>query len=116
MGKFSQRLGTLGRHTYNQANVYEPGWGRQLSLCSEQQYPSHASLALFSRSLSHSDIYVELPALLEAGGVRNMGAQFPTKTQLSVLVTDVEKMGRSARGWAPFPLPLLWPVISTGKC
>lgn len=42
-----------------------------------------------------------------------MGAQFHTKTQLSVLASEVEKMGCSARS---FQLPLVWPVISTGKC
>lgn len=44
-----------------------------------------------------------------------MGAQFHTKTQLSVLASEVEKMGCSARSWSPFQLPLVWPVISTGK-
>lgn len=58
---------------------------------------------------------MELPALLEARGVRNTEAQFHTKTQLSVLVSDVEKMDCSARSWAPFPLPWVWPVMSMGK-
>lgn len=44
-----------------------------------------------------------------------MEAQFHTKPQLSVLLSDIEKLGCTCSELASLPLPLVWPVISPGK-